>query len=304
MSEYPFRSRGGAYDVFNSNLRLSSIETHRQVDKSEASDDRYMYDVLAITLSSMQQDMARLDRVALNLANVTTPGYKREVAAVRSFAGFLEASPSSGNAEAQSASGTSMRATNLGMLSVFNDMRPGTLKMTGQVLDVALEGDGFFEIETNGGPAYTRHGQFRLDARGRLVTQRGDPVMGQSGEIYLSTQTSVIDAAGNIREPDSVSGPAAGMTGNSVARLKIVKFDDSRTLKRLGDGLMAAGAGAKVAGDGEVSLRQGALENANVNSTSEMVQLMETMRHFESMQKVAQGYDEMLGTAIHKIGDL
>jgi len=83
-----------------------------------------------------------------------------------------------------------------------------------------------------------------------------------------------------------------------------VRFQDPARLERLGAGLVAAGAGMTLVADGQARVQQGALENANVSSMQEMVQLMETMRHFESIQRVAQGYDEMLGTAIRRLGDL
>lgn len=191
-----------------------------------------------------------------------------------------------------------------GSVQVLTDTRPGSIRVTGQRLDLALAGDGFFEVETEAGPAYTRQGSFRVDARGRLVTAQGHPVMGRNGDIYLTTQTPVIDAAGRITEPDATTGPSAADPGAPIAQLRIVRFENPRVLERLGDGLVAAGPGMAVAQDGEAQIRQGALENANVSSMHEMVQLMETLRHFESMQKVAQGYDEMIGQAIRRLGEL
>ena len=253
-----------------------------------------MQEIFAITLASMHQDMARLDGVALNLANVSTPGYKRGVVATQPFATLVEASEGHVGASAADAMG----------VQVLNDMRPGTVKLTGEVLDVALVGDGFFEVTTPSGPAYTRQGNFRKDALGRLVTAQGYPVMGKNGEIFLTTQTPVIDATGNITEPNATTGPSAINPGTPVAQLKVVKFDSPKTLQRLGEGMVSAGAGMTVVDDASVQIRQGALENGNVSSMQEMMQLIQTMRHFESMQKMTQGYDDMLGTAIRKLGDL
>lgn len=84
----------------------------------------------------------------------------------------------------------------------------------------------------------------------------------------------------------------------------MVRFDSPKTLRRLGEGMVAAGTGMAVVDDAGLQIRQGALENGNVNSMQEMMQLIQTMRHFESMQKMTQGYDDMLGTAIRKLGDL
>ncbi len=89
-----------------------------------------------------------------------------------------------------------------------------------------------------------------------------------------------------------------------VAQLKVVRLADPQRVQRLGDGLVVGGGAATVLGEGQARVRQGALENSNVTSAREMVELMQTMRHFESMQRIAQGYDELLGVAIHKLGDL
>lgn len=252
--------------------------------------------ILAVSLATMQHDMQRLDRIAQNLANVTTPGYKREVVASRPFVEVLDQTALSAQGPLAGATSADSAASNVrGLL----DVRPGTLRMTGEPLDLALAGDGFFEVATAEGMAYTRQGNFSVDARGRLVTAQGHAVMGKNGEIFLATLRPVIDAAGNITEPLSPS-PAGGAPG---AQVKVVRFDNPASMQRLGDGLLAPGAGMLVASD-DVQVRQGALENANVSTVQEMVQLMQTMRHFESMQKVATGYDEMLGSAIRKLGEL
>lgn len=262
-----------------------------------------MQGIFAISLVSMQQDMSRLDRVALNLANATTAGYKREVVAARPFVDVLDA-----EAMAQGVSMAEVWSDELaqqqGALQVLTDARPGSVKVTGSPFDVALSGEGYFEVTTDQGPAYTRQGSFHVDARGRLVTAQGYPVMGKGGDIYLTTQTPVIDVAGRITEPKATTGAAAAAPGTAVAQLKVVRFDDPKALQRLGDGLVAAGPGLAVADDGQVSIQQGALENSNVTSMQEMVELLQTMRHFESMQRVVQGYDEMIGSAIRKLGDL
>jgi len=254
--------------------------------------------VLALALASMHQDMNRLDVVAHNLANATTPGYKRQVVTHPRFGEVLA------EATEVQAAGADPAAPAGPASRVLTDARAGTLKVTGRPLDLALEGDGWFEVLTDAGPAYTRQGDLRVDARGRLVTAQGFPVMGRGGEIVLTTPRPVVDAAGNVTEPEASSGPAAVAPGTPVAQLKVVKLANAVTAPRLGNGLVASQAPVTLASEGEVAIRQGALENANVSSMQEMVQLMETMRHFESMQKVAQGYDEMLGAAIRTIGEM
>ena len=251
-----------------------------------------MPDVLAIALHSLHQDMGRLDRIATNLANVSTPGYKREVAGARPFAEML------GNV-AGMAQATPADAPSLAPL-VMLDGRAATQRSTGRSLDVALTGEGFFEVATDDGPAYTRQGDFRIDAQGRLVTAGGQPLVGKGGaEIRLTTSTPVIDGTGTVTEPD-----APNRSTLPSGQLKVVRFESLAGMRHLGQGLLSAGVNGSVLADGDLRLRQGALENSGVDSMQEMVALMQTMRHAESMQRLAQGYDELMGTAIHKLGDL
>jgi flagellar basal-body rod protein FlgF len=241
-----------------------------------------MQEIFALTLASMQNDKSRLDHVALNLANVTTPGYQRQVVATRPFVDAIQ--------DAQSSQAP----------AVLTDTRPGTIKSTGQPLDLALAGEGYFEVMTEKGPAYTRAGNFNVDPRGRLVTAQGYPVMGKNGDIHLTGRSPTIDSAGNITEAGAPEGPSQA---TPIGQLKVVRFDQPRTLQRLGEGLVAAGENMTVLADADVRIRQGALENANVNTTREMVDLIQAMRHFETMHRVVQGYDEMIGTAVRKLSE-
>jgi flagellar basal-body rod protein FlgG len=261
-----------------------------------------MSDVLAVALAAMQADSSRLDRVALNLANATTPGYKREVMAARPFADLFASEVAAQSPGASGDARPSFAAAD-GALVRF-DVRPGPLKMTGEPLDLALTGDGFFEVSTPNGTAYTRQGNLHVDPSGRLVTAQGDAVMGVGGEIFLTTTKPVIDGSGNVTEPFATTGPASVNPGKPVAQIKVVRFENPATLQRLGAGLLRAGQAETGVAGGTPQVKQGALESSNVDSMREMAQLMETTRHFETMQKVAQGYDDIMSTAIRKLGDL
>lgn len=260
-----------------------------------------MSDVLAISLHSMQQEMARVERVSMNMANATTPGYKREVA-VSLPVGGTAFGDAMRNAEASMASPLASPPEGLANASflVRPDLRPGTLKPTGQKLDVALAMPGYFEVSTDAGPAYTRQGNWQLDGRGRLVTAQGHPVMGLGGEIVLSRPNPVIDSNGQVFEA-SAQGEA---TATPVAQLKVLQFDNHAELRRMGDGLLMSEQQPSQVPDVELQVRQGFLENSNVSSMQEMAQLIQAMRHFESMQRVALGYDDMIGSAVRKLGEL
>lgn len=249
-----------------------------------------MNDVLSAILGSMHADMARVDYAAMNLANVQTAGYKREGVSSMPFAARVDASDPAGPASIVNA------------ISVHTDRRPGTLKATGQSLDLAIVGDGWFEVATEQGPSYTRQGTFRLDGRGRLVTQQGHPVLGTAGEIQLIHGSPVIDASGKVY--DSAAGIGIGREGASpVAQLKIVRFGGDAAITRVGDGLVTTASAAVTVAEGSVQIEQGFLENSNVSHMQEMVRLMESVRHMESMQRAAVAFDEMLGTSIRRLGE-
>jgi flagellar basal-body rod protein FlgG len=251
-----------------------------------------MQDIWAVALQAMQQDATKVDRVSSNLANALTVGYKREISVQRPLAtaGMSFAQ----TMQRQDSNATAAVRPSQQEVETVRDNRPGTLRPTGQALDVALTGPGYFEVSTADGPAYTRQGQFSLDGRGRLITTNGGyPVMGRNGEIQLIGAQVSIDAAGNITQG-----------GRIVNQLKVISLPGGTPVSARGDGLLVANSAVRMLSDSEVQLRQGFLENANVSSMQEMVQLMQTMRHFESMHRVAQGYDDMLGVAIRKLGDL
>ncbi|WP_423199780.1 MULTISPECIES: flagellar hook-basal body protein [unclassified Cupriavidus] len=239
-----------------------------------------MQQTLAVALTGLQMDADRLDRIALNLANASTPAYRRQVAGLQR------------TSAPQFASQVEVGLTHRAGATTVSDTRAGTLRATGQSLQLALAGQEFFEVATNSGPAYTRNGDFRLDTRGRLVTASGNAVMGRGGEIVLTSPNPTIDAAGVIRDG-----------ANIVGQLKLVTFTDPKSLRRLGDGLWAPGEGMTLLPDTSQSVRQGYLENSNVSPLVEMLQLVETMRHFESLQRMTQAYDDMVGQAIRKLGE-
>lgn len=249
-----------------------------------------MNEILSLVLGSMQSDVARLERTGMNIANAGTVGYKREIVAAMPFAARV--SPA---AEAVS---PSMPAP--ASFAVRFDQRPGTLRPTGRSLDVAMAGPGWFEVASDQGVTYTRQGNFRLDARGRLVTQQGHAVMGTAGEIQMPAGQAVIDTWGRIFDP---AAPAGAGRAQAIAQLKVVHIEDGARMDRAGEGRFRIEGDAGVLPESLLQVQQGFLENSNVSHMHEMVRLMETMRHMETMQKVALGYDDMLATSIRKLGE-
>ena len=250
-----------------------------------------MQEVMGVMLGALRQDTVRVERIGVNLANALTPGYQREVVVAQP----TRVSGESGFARLVASAGVEEGGA-VPDVQILRDQRPGTVKATGQAWDIALASEGYFEVATPQGPAYTRRGQFQLDAQGRLVTMQGWPVMGLDGEIRPGMGTPTVLANGQIRNADK-------QADKPVGQLRIVQFDNPAALRHLDAGYFTSEAPGSLVPEGKLALKQGFLENANVSHSHEMVDLMRSMRHFESMSRVLQGYDEMIGSAIKKLGD-
>lgn len=228
------------------------------------------------TIQAMGLAMDRMSHISMNIANAQTPGYKRTQAVARPF-GQLVA-----QATAQTASPAPQPIV---------DHRAGSVRQTGRSLDIALAAGHFLEVTTPAGPAFIRGGSLQLDARGRLSTAAGQPVVGGSGDITLPGPDVRIDAAGRILAQDK-----------EIGQLKVVRFEDLSVLQRDSAGSYRTNVNGSPATSDAV--KPGYLENSNTDVMREMVAMVETVRHFESLQKNLQGQDSMLQTAVRTLGGL
>jgi flagellar basal-body rod protein FlgF len=212
-------------------------------------------------LTGMRARIDQLDRVAADLANVNTAGYKTErvtsVAAERPDFGVA----------LQSAVDV---VAGQGRL----DMRSGTLSPTGRDFDFALEGRGFFVVETPNGERLTRNGQFDRRADGTLVTTDGLPVLGANGPIKVGTGAITVDADGTVRAGSVAAG-----------KLRVVDVPDYDSLRREEHGRFRYVGPATPAAVPAPSVRAGMLEQSNVSVVERMVQLTEVGRSFEALQR-------------------
>lgn len=237
-----------------------------------------MVDPISLTVASLQNDMRRMEIVANNAANALTPGFKREITAV---AGQFNAGVPR----------TAESHTTAPLQTLVTDLSPGTPRKTGNALDIALLGEGFLEVRTEQGPAYTRLGALHLDDQGHLVTQAGYAVSGVSGEIVLSTPNPLIDREGRISEK-----------GNLVGQLKVLTFGGTGHLVNIGGGLLVPAEGATAREVAHPRLLQGHLESSNVDSAREMISLVQTVRHFEAGSRILQAYDDLRDKTFRNLG--
>jgi len=221
-------------------------------------------DALSITEASLLHDVDRLRMQSHNLANATTPGFRRDIGVAHAFESRLTAEI---------------------------DRSQGAMRYSANSLDLALEGDGFFVLQSSSGPVLTRQGGFHLDANGRLVGANGGAVLGAGGEIALSQPEPRIDHTGNVWEGDKLAGT-----------LRVVRLPADAPLVSLGAGLYSADA-ARLEEVEQPRVRQGYVEASNVVPMREMVRLIETMRHFEASQRLLRSQDDMMDRALSLLGE-
>lgn len=238
---------------------------------------------------AMLNELARMSVHSQNLANIGTLGYKRDVAVNRAFSTMLgEVTRHLGIASTPGLQ-TEITPTT----TAVTDPAQGSFQQTDNPLDLALEGEGFFELSTPDGLRYTRRGRFSLDGGGRLVTSDGNVVNGLSGEIRLHTANPRIDSQGAVWDGDDMMG-----------QLKIVLFDKAEHLEKSGAGNFSLGRAQPRSGPTLERVRQGFVEMSNVSTQQEMTQMLTTLRQFEMNQRVVRSYDDMMDTAISTLGDM
>jgi len=228
-----------------------------------------------------------LDVVANNLANVNTTGFKSD----ETFQMMYNRAVSEAGAGPLEDAMNNSAAIG-GSLSNFE---PGVMKATGRELDVAIEGNGFFAVQAPGGVYYTRNGSLHLNSDGGLVTSENLPVLGEGGPIQIPAGRVSISAGGEIV-----------VEGNAVDTLRVVDFADKRALEKVGDSMFrSVGQEPVVLEPGRRTVRQGTLEQSNVNAVREMVVMIDIMRRFEALQKtVFTLMNEINERTINQVGDV
>ena len=234
----------------------------------------------------------RMDVISNNLANSTGIGFKKDRISFQQMLNQTEGK------EPQEITEEGLQRDPY-LVSVDVDMSEGDIQTTGNELDLAITGEGFFKINTPEGIRYTRKGNFTLDSEGNLVTQDGDPVMGKSGTINIplsdaDNSTIVIGDQGTISLDES-----------TIDQIDIVNFDDYSGLVKEEKGLFRNDSdNAEVEINNDTEVKQGYIELSNVNVAEEMVNMVHSMRAFESYQRAIKAIDELNDKAINQVGRL
>ena len=240
------------------------------------------------------QDM-RMRVISNNLANVKTTGYKRDRASFEALAYQVVTAPASAStAETKYATGLNL-GTGVRVQGTARIDTQGAMQTTGNALDMALDGNGYFQVQMPGGQlGYTRAGNFSRSPEGQLVTSEGYQVM--PGITIPDGATSI-----TVGSDGTVSATIPGQTeASQIGQIQIAAFPNSAGLQAVGDNYLVetAASGAVnlgIAGlDGRGNIRQGMLEGSNVNVVEELVDMIETQRAYEVNSKMISATDEML----------
>jgi len=263
----------------------------------------------------------RLDAISNNLANVDVDGYKRDVAVHKAFPELLMRRLNDDGVYKHPFGSADMApiigkiGTGVELNELFTTFDQGAMKETENDFDLAMDGKGFFSIETPYGERYTRNGSFQLGKEGYLETKEGYPVMGENGPIQVKANNFMVDKDGQVwvnadfadGNPNRLVSKENNPWANTVLldTLKLVEFEQTRYLAKQGSSLYKS---TETSGDATIiedgrrpKVVQGFVEASNVNVVTEMVQMVEVNRAYEANQKVVQAEDAMLGKLINEV---
>jgi flagellar basal-body rod protein FlgG len=225
----------------------------------------------------------KMDIVTNNIINVDTTGYKKDTLITKSFKDMM----------IQSMSGQDIGLQNTGIHvdDVFTSFDQGDLEQTDRLSDVALEGDGFFVVNTSDGIRYTRDGAFAVTSGGYLVNSEGNYIQGANGNIYVGSGDFTIDEQGYVT-----------VDGQTVNKLLLVTFDDLTGLEKVGSNMFAQGSAGAPQEATDCKVKQGSLESSNVDMSEEMVTMVELNRAYQVNQRVLTMLDQSLSKTVNEVG--
>ena len=244
---------------------------------------------------SWQTAMRReLDVVSNNVANLSTTGYKGDNSA---FSEFLMP-----GAHADQFAGPDRRLSFVQDRATWHDFSQGPFQQTGGPLDVAIDGEGFFAVQTQRGERYTRNGAFQLNNAGELVTSAGDRVLGDGGPIVLQAtdRDITVTSDGTIKVREGLSLNSDSTRG----KLRLVTFTNPQSLQKDGTSMFAAPAGVQAQPAQKSNIAQGMVEKSNVRSVVEMTRLIEITRKYTEVANMVQQQSDMRRNAIQQLADV
>ena len=242
-----------------------------------------MQNVLYVGLSRQMVLQHEIDVIANNVANVDTAGFKVEALMVQTDPERVK----------QAAGSPLNNSVNFPLdAGVVRDFSQGELKPTGGSLNMAIQGEGFFRIQTAAGERYTRDGAFTLDAQGRVVTAAGDRVQGDGGDITLDPLkgSPTISADGTVSQ-----------AGERVGKVALATFSSLSALTKQGSGLYSNDSNLQPT-PSDAKVRQGMLEQSNVQPITQITRLIQVSRAYENVSQMMDQTGQLSTNAIDRLG--
>jgi flagellar basal-body rod protein FlgF len=234
-----------------------------------------MFDAITATQLAMDYDQLKLQSISQNVSNMNTPGFKRQLLENAGFDTHLQANI---NQVAQQLDQSYLKTQ-------------GLMNQTKNPTDFALSGEGYFQVQGEQGIFYTRRGDFQVNNQGELTTATGETVLGKGGVIKVDDHAFTVDSQGGLF-----------IDHHKVDQLNIVQFKQPLLLRYSGNGLYQ-GEESPIPVGANTLVRQGFIEQSNVKSIDEMMDMVKTSRHFEANQRVMRTADSLLATAINQLGE-
>ncbi len=264
--------------------------------------------------SGMLAQQSRLDAISNNLANVDKTAYKKDMTLFKSFPDMLiRRVNESGLGVTPAGSYDTMPivgklGTGVEVNERYTQFSQGAMQKTENKFDLAIEGQGFFAVQTERGERYTRNGAFTINDEGVLMTHNGNPVMGENGIIKVLHDDFIVNKRGEVVVSNRVTGNARDteFAENNewevIDKLKLVEFENMREIKKIGNSMYKETefSGPPLPPE-KIKIVQGFLEKSNVNVIREMVEMIEVQRSYEANQKSIQTHDQTLGKLINDV---
>lgn len=234
-----------------------------------------MLDAITASQLAMDRDQLKFQSISQNIANMNTPGFKKQAVEQMGFDEHLQ--PEMGAL--------------IGQTQTLQIKTQASLSQTRNPNDLAISGDGYFQVQSDKGIFYTRRGDFSVNAQGELATATGEILLGHSGALRVHDNAFTVNPQG-----------ALIMDHHPVDKLNLMQFNQPQALRYVGNGLYQSDESPTPC-NGQTRILQGFIEQSNVKSIDEMMDMVKTSRHFEANQRIMRTADNLLATAINQLGE-
>jgi flagellar basal-body rod protein FlgF len=253
-----------------------------------------MENALLVGLSRQVALNRELEAVANNIANLNTTGFKADGTVFEEYLMPV--------ARENRFAGPDSRVSFVSDRATWHDLSPGPLQHTGNPLDLAIDGNAFFAVQTTNGERYTRNGSFQINANGQLVTADGDQVLGDGGPIQFQSTDNKITVAedGTIRVREGEKATVDAARG----KLRLVSFANPGALQKDGSSRFRAPPNLQPQAATRVRVMQGAIEKSNVRAVVEMTRMIEITRTYTQIAAMLQQSSDLRRSAIEKLADV